>query len=46
MLDTARLPVVGSEQARKALDPTVPANYLIERADQRREGATERRGKG
>ncbi len=37
LLDTARLPVVGVEQARKALDPTVPANRLIERADQQRE---------
>ena len=36
LLDAARLPIVGSEQARKALDPTVPANHLIERADQRR----------
>ena len=36
LLDAARLPVVGIEQARKALDPTAPLNYLIERADQRR----------
>jgi carboxymethylenebutenolidase len=36
LLDAAHLPVVGIEQARKALDPTVPANHLIERADQRR----------
>ncbi|HLW03457.1 MAG TPA: nuclear transport factor 2 family protein [Ktedonobacterales bacterium] len=36
LLDAARLPVVGIEQARKMLDPTVPANRLIERADQRR----------
>lgn len=34
LLDPAHLPVVGSEQARKALDPKVPANHLIERADQ------------
>ena len=36
LLDAAQLPVVGSEQARKALDPTVPMNHLIERAEQRR----------
>ena len=36
LLDAAHLPVVGSEQARKALDPTFPANHLIERAEQRR----------
>lgn len=36
LLDATRLPVVGIEQARKALDPTVPANHLIERADQQR----------
>ncbi len=36
LLDTAYLPVVGIEQARKVLDPTVPLNRLIERADQRR----------
>jgi carboxymethylenebutenolidase len=35
LLDAEHLPVVGSDQARKALDPTVPANHLIERADQR-----------
>lgn len=36
LLDAAQLPVVGSEQARKALDPTAPMNHLIKRADQRR----------
>jgi carboxymethylenebutenolidase len=36
VLDTARLPVVGIEQARKILDPTIPANRLIERAEQRK----------
>lgn len=36
LLDAAHLPVVGGEQARKALDPTFPANHLIERAEQRR----------
>ena len=35
LLDAAHLPVVGSEQARKALDPRLPANHLIERADRR-----------
>jgi carboxymethylenebutenolidase len=36
LLDAARLPVVGIEQARKALDPTVPLNRLIARANRRR----------
>ncbi len=39
LLDAAYLPVVGVEQARKALDPTIPSNHLIERADQRREAS-------
>ena len=37
VLDAMHLPVLGSEQARKLLDPTVPMNRLMERADQRRE---------
>jgi carboxymethylenebutenolidase len=35
LLDTAKLPVVGIEQARKALDPTLPMNHLMERASRR-----------
>ena len=34
MLDTATLPVAGVESARKVLDPSLPANALIGRADQ------------
>jgi carboxymethylenebutenolidase len=33
LLDEANLPVAGRETARKALDPTLPSNALIERAD-------------
>ena len=33
LLDAAALPVMGIEQALKALDPTFPANQLIERAE-------------
>lgn len=36
LLDPATLPVVGSEQAHRMVDPTTPMNRLIERADQRR----------
>jgi carboxymethylenebutenolidase len=32
LLDATRLPVAGIESARKALDPTLPANTLIARA--------------
>ena len=32
LLDAAKLPVSGAESARKALDPTLPANALIRRA--------------
>ncbi len=32
MLDPAKLPVSGAEQAARLLDPTLPANTLIERA--------------
>src|SRR5579885_877765 len=39
LLDAAYLPVVGVEQARKALDPTIPSNPLMERGDQRREAS-------
>ena len=33
LLDPAGLPVLGIESARKALDPTLPSNALIQRAD-------------
>ena len=32
LLDSENLPVVGAESARKVLDPAVPANFLIQRA--------------
>jgi carboxymethylenebutenolidase len=35
LLDAAELPVLGVEQARKVLDPTLPSNALIDRAAQR-----------
>ena len=34
LLDTAKLPVTGGEQARKLLDPKLPSNELIDRAEQ------------
>jgi len=36
LIDTARLPVAGVESARKVLDPTLPANALMSRADSSR----------
>ena len=33
LLDPARLPVVGIESAEKVLDPSLPANELMKRAD-------------
>src|SRR5258707_11042239 len=33
LLDPALLPVAGVESARKALDPTLPANALMQRSD-------------
>jgi len=33
LLDPAKLPVAGVESARKVLDPTLPANALMPRAD-------------
>jgi len=33
LLDPAKLPVAGVESARKVLDPTLPANELMKRAD-------------
>ncbi len=36
LLDAAKLPVAGVESARKVLDPSLPANTLMHRADQSR----------
>jgi carboxymethylenebutenolidase len=36
LLDAAALPVAGVESARKALDPSLPSNALMGRADQSR----------
>jgi carboxymethylenebutenolidase len=36
LLDPARLPVAGVESARKVLDPSLPANALMERVDRTR----------
>src|SRR6266480_835348 len=36
LLDPSTLPVAGVESARKALDPSMPSNALIARADQRK----------
>jgi len=36
LLDPAGLPVAGVESARKAVDPTLPANALMQRAPRRR----------
>jgi len=33
LLDSERLPVVGAESAEKVLDPSLPSNQLMERAD-------------
>jgi carboxymethylenebutenolidase len=33
LIDAAKLPVAGVESARKVLDPTLPANALMSRAD-------------
>src|SRR3989440_4062847 len=33
LLDPARLPVVGIESAKKVLDPSLPANELMQRAE-------------
>lgn len=33
LIDAAKLPVAGIESARKVLDPTLPANALMRRAD-------------
>jgi carboxymethylenebutenolidase len=36
LLDAATLPVAGVETARKALDPSLPSNALMRRADRRK----------
>lgn len=36
LLDPANLPVTGVDQARRVLDPTLPSNELIRRAEERR----------
>ena len=36
LLDAGTLPVAGVESARKALDPSLPSNTLMDRADQRK----------
>jgi carboxymethylenebutenolidase len=36
LLDAATLPVAGVETARKALDPSLPSNELMRRADRRK----------
>lgn len=36
LIDPAKLPVAGVESARKVLDPTLPANELMKRADKSR----------
>jgi carboxymethylenebutenolidase len=33
LLDASKLPVAGVESARKVVDPTLPANALMKRAD-------------
>ncbi|HEX3037132.1 MAG TPA: ester cyclase [Thermodesulfobacteriota bacterium] len=38
LLDAETLPVAGIESARKILDPTLPSNLLIDRADRRKKG--------
>jgi carboxymethylenebutenolidase len=37
LLDPAKLPVVGAEQASKLRDPTLPSNELIHRAERRKD---------
>ncbi len=36
LLDAAKLPVSGAEEARRVLDPAVPCNELIRRAERQR----------
>src|SRR6201981_3502351 len=39
LLDPAKLPVAGVDTARKVLDPSLPANELMKRGDQRKQTA-------
>jgi hypothetical protein len=39
VLDPAKLPVTGAEQAHKLMDPTLPSNDLIRRAERSRAGS-------
>src|SRR5207248_4188561 len=43
LLDPAKLPVAGVESARKVLDPSLPANELMRRADKIQSTAKNRR---
>lgn len=36
LIDPAKLPVIGADQARKLRDPTLPSNELIHRAERRK----------
>jgi carboxymethylenebutenolidase len=36
LLDASTLPVAGADSARKVLDPTLPSNALIQRAERKR----------
>src|SRR2546423_1057972 len=40
LLDPARLPVVGIESAKKVLDPNLPSNQLMRRADLTQQSST------
>jgi carboxymethylenebutenolidase len=42
LLDPARLPVVGIESAKKVLDPSLPANELMQRAEASAESTGEK----
>jgi hypothetical protein len=35
LLDTTKLPIAGVESAKKVLNPSLPANHLMERTDAR-----------
>ena len=43
LLDAGSLPVAGIETARKALNPSLPSNALIDRADQGKHSASQER---
>ena len=44
LLDAGVLPVAGVETARKALDPMLPANSLMERSDRKQRLSAKRKG--